>query len=321
MAEVSKMVGKEFTASRDVLSFLGARSCKIIYRMRRQKGLQGHGERASDRGKGSSLFVLDYVEGKEYPDLIQFPDEPRFKSFAPLIHPDGKRVVYNQSFGATDIMVLSLDDCEPVKVAEGANPHWHVNQETGKTYIVYRDNNDCFVEVPQPGKTLLLEMDDKNQPVGDPELIVEHGYAGGISTDGRYLATGFMIPCAYDRKTGRLSAPIGTVLREPGHSNQCCCCSVSPDDTGRFMVLRWPHERITLFSFDGGLRTDFPVPDGKEEWQTPEWSTNPDFFAGVGMNQDLIYDIFLARISDKQYLQISTDGGYVHAHPWVGPGK
>lgn len=318
MTGPTRREGTEFAPAGTVLDFLNARKCRVLYRMRRQKGLQGHGDRAADRAKGSSLCILDYERGAPYPTLIEYPDEPRFKCFGPLFSPDGTKVVYNQTFGASDISVLRIGAAEPVKAGHGANPHWYVDRKTGRTHVVYRDDNGKFEGVPQPGKTYALAIDDEGRPVGTPELLADHGFGGGISSDGRYLCTAFLLACALDRQTGRVSAPWGTVLREPGHTNQCCCPSTAPDDSGRFMVLRWPHERFSITDFTGASHVHFPLPDGREEWQTPEWSTHPDFCTAAAMTSESIYDVYIVRIPDKQYLQITPDGGYVHGHLWVG---
>jgi hypothetical protein len=289
--------------------------------MRRQTGLQGHRDRAQDRAKGSSLHILEYNQDSKYPILIEYPEEPQFKSFNPLFSPDGTRVVYNQTFAATDIFVLKIGEEVPIKVATGANPRWYVNKNTGKTHIVYRDANGMFDNVPQPGKTFIIELNNKNEPVGDPVMISNNGYGGGISIDGRYLCTAFKLACVLDRQTGILSAPWGTVVHSPDNTNQCCCPSISPDDSGRFMVLRWPHERFSITDFTGNTRVNFRVPEGFGEWQTPEWSTNADFCTAAAMNDDLLYDLFVVRIPDKQYLQITSDNGYVHGHLWMGEAR
>ena len=70
--------------------------------------------------------------------------------------------------------------------------------------------------------------------------------------------------------------------------------------------------------FDGGNQIHYPLPEGAEEWQTPEWSTHPNFDTGSIMNDEFIYDIVLVNLAEKGYLQVTTDGGYVHAHLWVG---
>lgn len=53
---------------------------------------------------------------------------------------------------------------------------WYVDQRTGKTHVVYRDDNSKYDEVPQPGKTYALELNDEGEPVGTPQLISVHGF-------------------------------------------------------------------------------------------------------------------------------------------------
>jgi hypothetical protein len=213
-------------------------------------------------------------------------------------------------------MILPIGG-EPVKVAVGANPRWVKDKDSGNLYIVYRNENSMFRNVPQDGITYILQIDKNNRPVGEPEIVASYGFGGGMSTDKRYLCSAYLLPVALDRNTGAISAPLGTVLSRPLRENQCCCPSIAPDDTGRMMLLRWPHERISIMGWDGSAKTHFQVPEGAGEWQTPEWATHPDYFTGSIMNKDLIYDIVLARVKDKKYLQITNDGGYIHAHLWV----
>jgi hypothetical protein len=163
----------------------------------------------------------------------------------------------------------------------------------------------------------MLEIDEGYEPVNEPLQIANNGYGGGISSDGRYLVTAFKLASILDRRSGRLSAPWGTVLHQPDHTNQCCCPSIAPDDSGQFMVLRWPHERFSISDFTGNHRAHFYKPDGYLEWQTPEWSTDINFCTASAMNDRLIYDLFMISIADKRYLQITSDGGYVHGHLWL----
>ncbi len=309
--------GFEFAPTNKVLQFLQAKRCKLLYRLRRETGLQGHGERAAERAKGSSLFILDYQSNSECPMVIEYPNEDRYKSFNPLISPDGNAVLFNQTFRATDIFILKIGDDMPKRVGFGANPRWFINQNTHKYYVVYRDDNAMYDDVPQPGATYIQEIDEDYEPVNEPIQIATNGYGGGISTNGRYLVTAFKLACILDRHSGELSAPWGKAIQQPDHTNQCCCPSIAPDDSGRFMVLRWPHERFSISDFTGKHRTHFYKPDGYLEWQTPEWSTDIDFCTASAMNDRLIYDLFLVSIPDKRYLQITSDGGYVHGHLWL----
>jgi hypothetical protein len=226
--------------------------------------------------------------------------------------------VYNHTFNATEIIVLPVEGGSPTEVAFGANPHWWYNEASDTTYIVYRDHNAKFLSIPQDGITYRLKIDSNNRPAGEPEVIAASGFGGGISTDGRYLCSAHSLLMAMDRHTGAVSAPLGTVYCGPERTNQCCCPSIAPDMTGRMMALRWPHDRISLMGWDGSGLTHYYIPEGSEEWQTPEWSTHPDFATGSVMNREMIYDIVLVSLRDKKYLKITNDGGYIHAHLWVG---
>lgn len=318
MCEVIKREGTKFARSEKVLSFLGTKRCKLIYRSRREKNITAHVKRASDRAKGSSFTLLDYREGGTYPTVYEYPEDPKFKSFAPLFSPDGEKILYNQTFQQTDILILPVGSTEPVKVAVGANPHWCKDDQSGRLYVVFRDFNGGFDHIPQKGKTYRIEIDENNEPVGEPEMIATFGFGGGMSHNARYLCSALMLPVAMDRQTGAISAPLGTVMRKPDRTNQCCCASIAPDNTGRMMVLRWPHDRFSVMGWDGSAKKHYIIPEGSKEWQTPEWSTHPKFATGSVMNDEYLYNVVMVDLLENKYLQVTTEGGYVHAHLWVG---
>ena len=251
MDELVKRDGSEFASSEAVLSFLGHDKCRIVYRLSRKKNLQKHGERSAERAKGSSLFLLDYDRSQEYPTVYEYPNDPVYKSFAPLFSNDGSRILYNHTFIATDIYILPIEGGPPTKVAFGANPHWNYDETNDTTYIIYRNQNAKFFSVLQDGITYKLKIDSDNKPVGEPEVIAANGFGGGMSTDGRYLCSAHSFLMAMDRNTGAVSAPLGTVFCGPERTNQCCCASIAPDNTGRMMALRWPHNRISVMGWDG----------------------------------------------------------------------
>jgi len=312
-------VGEEFATTNDVLSFLGTERCRMVFRVVRKKNVESHGGRAALRAKGSSLFLLDYIKEKPYPTLFEFPEDPVFKSFTPLLSPDGSQILYNHTFDASDMWILPVDGSDPVKIGKGANPRWCLDQDSGNLYVVYRERNAMYHGVPQDGITYRLQIDVNNKPIGEPEVVALYGFSGGMSTNSRYLCTAFLLVSSLDRKTGAISAPLGTVRQMPDCENQCCCPSISPDDTGRMMVLRWPHSRFSVMGWDGSGITHFPMPEGGIEWQTPEWATHRNFAtASIMFSNELIYDIMMINIATKEYLQITKDGGYVHAHLWVG---
>jgi hypothetical protein len=245
------------------------------------------------------------------------------RAFAPLFDPAGERVLYSTTFMPSEMFILPLETLEPVQVGVGAHPHWWVDPQSGDSSIVYRTENGMYTGFP-PGKTMRQKLNENNQPVGEPEIICPYGFGGGITPDGRYLATGYTHLIVADLETGEYLEPIGS-RQLPDGENQVCDVSVSPDDSKRTM-----HLRITLFgegrhdffgvcSFNGEEYTEIYKPPETEEWQTPEWSTHPDFGTAVATREDHTYDIYIARVSDQELLRLTWDGGYGHVHLWVDP--
>ena len=89
MSELVVREGREFASSKDVLSFLGVDTCRIVYRISRKKNIQGNKDRADARAVGSSLLLLDYDKSRDYPNVFEYPEGPEYKSFSPLLSPDG----------------------------------------------------------------------------------------------------------------------------------------------------------------------------------------------------------------------------------------
>jgi len=231
-------------------------------------------------------------------------------------------VVYNATFHASEIYVMPLDTFKPVQVGFGAHPHWWTNPKTGETYIIYRTENGMFTGFP-PGKTMRQKLGANNEPLGEPEEICPYGFGGGISRNGRYLATGYTHLIVADLEMGEYYQPLGD-RQLPDGENQTCDISLPPDDSERLMHLRLTfigrgrHDYFGIVNFNGSGYVKFPMPEGTLEWQTPEWSTHPDFATASGTNPDGTYHVYLVRLSDLATLRLTRDGGYIHAHMWVG---
>lgn len=303
----------------DLLGFLGVDHCKFVFRRLKGARMNTWQDRKALRDSGSMLYILEYEKGEGSPRWVEIPG---VKAFAPLWDPAGTRILYNTTFSESDIYVLPVDTREPVKVGFGAHPHWWIDPETGFSFIVYRTMNGMFTGFP-PGKTMRLQLDDDNQPVGEPVEICEYGFGGGITPDGRYLATGYTHLIVADLETGEYFQPLGD-RQLPDGKNQVCDVSVSPDDSMRTMHLRITldgkgrHDFFGVASFDGLEYIKIWIPEGVEEWQTPEWSTHPDFGVAAATRADKTYDIYIARVSDQELFRMTRDGGYGHVHMWVG---
>jgi hypothetical protein len=121
-----------------------------------------------------------------------------------------------------------------------------------------------------------------------------------------------------DLETGAYYQPLGE-KQLPNRRNQVCSVSLPPDDSERVMHLRMPHGFFGIVDFDGTGYRKFLKPEGTVEWQTPQWSWHPDFTTVSALNQEGSWDVYIVRLFDDARLRLTWDGGYIHAHMWVGP--
>lgn len=309
----------QVAAAQDVLDFLGADTCKFVFRRLKNASMKTWKERETLRKAGSMLYVLEYSRALHEPRWQQIPG---IKAFAPLFSPQGDAVVFSATFAPSEISVLALDALRATVLGVGAHPHWWIDPASGQRSIVYRSENGLYTGFPR-GRTLRQWLDRENNPVDDAEEICPYGFGGGISPDGRFLATGYTQLIVADLVTGEFLQGLGE-RQLPDGENQVCDVSVSPDDSQRVMHLRLTehgegrHDFFGFCRFDGENYVKVMMPPGTQEWQTPEWSTHPDFATAVATREDNTYDIYVVRLSDLAQLRLTRDGGYGHVHLWVG---
>lgn len=256
----------------------------------------------------------------------------------PLISPDGGYVAFatgrwdkhNCEGSSGTVWICRLEpNTDPVAVAEGFDPHWW-SDESG-TYIVYRTTS-CKCTYPCPGTTNRLKIDlESLQAEGEPEILVNSGFGGGLSRDGRWLCTAYHTVCMYD-----LREETSYVLID---EKQACNPSITPSsDTSRqnrMMHLNLgitagdqsfsSHETFGIRDNNDSLLWYITNPEGSGEWQHPEWSTHEHFAtccAGYGGNltyNDCDYwDVYAINIPSKATLRITEGGDYDVPHLWVG---
>lgn len=308
----------QIASPEDVLNFLQADECRLVFRRLKCASMNSWQEREKLRHSGSGLYFLEYRRGADQPVWNCLPE---IKAFAPLFSPDGSRVVFSATFLPSEMFVLPLESCQPVSVGFGAHPHWWVDPKSGQTWVIFRTENGLYTGFPR-GKTLRQQIGPDHQPLGEPEEICAYGFGGGITPDGRFLATGYTHLIVADLETGEFFQPLGD-RQLPDGENQVCDVSVSPDDSRRVMHLRLTefgegrHDFFGFCGFDGSHYVKVMKPLGTLEWQTPEWSTHPDFAAAVATRSDQTYDIYLIRLSTQDIFRLTCDGGYGHVHLWM----
>lgn len=318
MSKIIREAESQLMSVNQVLSFLDASFCRFIFRKLKGAKMFDWEKRRKLRRSGSMLYLVEYRKGNSEPLWYQIPD---IKAFAPLFSPDGKQVVYNTSFMASDIFVLPVDTFEPVRVGFGSHPHWWIHPNTGEHHVVYRTENGMYTGFPT-GKTMRQKLNASNLSVEKPEEICPYGFGGGISANGRYLATGYTHLIVADLQNGSYYQPLGE-RQLPDGQNQVCDVSLPPDDSQRVMHLRLTstgegrHDYFGIIDFYGRNYIRIDKPEETLEWQTPEWSTHHNFATASATRSDHTYDLYLIRLSDLEVLRLTWDGGYGHAHLWI----
>ncbi len=308
-------------AERDtVLDFLKTKKCKFVFRRLRGATTTTWQDREKLRNSGSMLYVVEYNVEEDQPKILEIENA---KAFAPLFNPQGNRILFSSTFAPSEISILSLDNLQMTSIGMGAHPHWWIDPQSGENWIVYRTTNMLYTGFPL-GRTMKQRVDHNNLPIGEPAELFPYGFGGGISRDGRFLATGYAHLIIADLQLGTFQQPLGN-RQLPDGENQACDISVAPDDSQCVMHLRLSecgegrHDFFGVCNFDGSNYVSFQKPENTEEWQTPEWSTHPDFGTAVATRKDGTYDIYIVRLSDQKYLRLTKDGGYGHVHLWVKP--
>ncbi|MBD3393836.1 MAG: hypothetical protein GF418_17015 [Chitinivibrionales bacterium] len=302
--ETDHMPADTVASRKEVLDFLGVKSCKLVFR----------------RWYPKKQFDSDYFKGvREATSRLCFVDfsvpNPRVtetgavRPFSPAFHPDGTRIVFSVSFAASDMYIQPLaPDAPAVKIGTGAYPTFWIDPGSGDTWVVYRTICEAS-KTDHPGETMKMKVDPRtNEPIGEPELVYPKGFTGGLSPDGRWLATAIHWLTIADLSTGTEYHPID--------NNQACNITHSPGSGGHVLHLCADHRFFGSIRFDKTDKIVYEAPAGIQEFQTPKWSNHPDFAAIVGANDSWKYDVYIVRLSDQSYIKAVSGDSYVHANLW-----
>ncbi len=252
----------------------------------------------------------------------------------PLLSPDGTRVVYGiyniiskwpgeSADNEGDAYIRALAGGQRTQVAGAAltgrqafAPHWWVDPASGDEYIVSMDYYEKDTQ-SIAGRATWKQKLDSNQPTGDPLKILDHAFDGGLSKDGTRIGEAYHY--LYMARTMDLGGGDGaTISGRMDGGNQCCNASMSPDDNYYIMHLRIDHTGCNIRDENDNLINTIWEPDGADEMQNPEYSSDPGFSTFTAQFGSSYY-IYIANTQTGDHLKIA-EGNFAVPHLWVASG-
>jgi len=309
----------------------------------------------------SDVYFIDYNNYNDSAFLPQQLKKPKgmesFNCARSRISPDGSFVAYYLTEGATinGSYIQRLDTAAtPVLVdANGTEPHWW--QDSTGLYIIYSN----VILVPTTGginqgigQTFKRQVDltGNGAVAGPSQVIAPYPMNGGLSANGQYLCTGYESAAFYD--------VFNSLLIPINKGFQTCNPSIDPDTAhpGWMMFLNFngvqsmnnpfigaadypdsslaEHSVLFIVDYTNTVR-DYvalsqlnAVYGGYSEWQTPEWSNNPQFAVAVGVINDAQADGIIIKnmgnhTATKTFLKFTLGKGKlnIESRPYIWIGK
>jgi formylglycine-generating enzyme required for sulfatase activity len=324
---------KVLVTKTDLLSFIGTSSIKLAY--------------VQSEGLKRYLFVADFTG-----DGISVTQCGRDSNVnCPTISQDGNFVAYSSSgegfADACSLTVRSLSsgfNGAPLLRMPGTIPRWWVSPEMKDTFLIYTTGASLNKRPAWHNeKTMRIKMQG-GKAVGPPEVVWPYGsYHGGMSVDGRFIATGYQVARLVDLQV----KDTNIFYFLPPYSgrddtSQTCNVSMSPSasEPGEVMLLDFGYQKVStvvgkpyplhsiIFVCNTNMLNSkhvskwFEVPSDYRQWEYPEWSNHPDFAASLAKafsGLDVIYAIDCNSKAYKQLVSVPMDKSrdvYLWIDPW-----
>ena len=315
---------------KDIIDFIGTEKIKIAF--------------VSSHNRIRQLNTIDFTESG-----IEIQSCGNDESvYSPMISPDGNFIAYSskgEGFsgnGTTTIRFFENSDSSSSNIDNAFIPRWWVSPETPDTFLIYsngaslNDKNKWYTE-----KTFRHKISN-GKPVGSAEILTSSGsYHGGLSTDGRFLATAYPTARMIDLAINDTNIFIFTPpFNGRDDVPQICNLSISPSqyNTDEIMFVDFGYPKVSsllgrsydfhsvificntsLFSYDMVSRW-YICPESYLQWDGVEWSNYPDFAIAVAKTTDFTKDaVFIINCSDSSYLKIGEGTNLQEVSLWIDP--
>jgi formylglycine-generating enzyme required for sulfatase activity len=315
------------TIASDLLRVVGTSSVKCVF----TKGI------FPDR----KLYYIDFSEpGRPAHSLAD-----SLVVHNPTISPNGKYTAYSTNYegftgqSITTIRPLAFGSTMLARTSLSAAaflPRWWTDPASGDTFVVYVNGASMNnLAVWKQEKTLRRKI-SQGTFSGTPETVCDTGsFHGGLSADGRFLATGYPQAFALNLKANDLYQYFLPPINGRVDTPQVCNVSISPSivrpdeimflDFGYYgtsTIVGKPYGiHSIIFTCNSSLTSTDAVrwyekPMGFDSWDDVEWSNHPDFAAAVAQTNASPEEssLFIINLKTKECLKIA-EGKNLH-DPW-----
>lgn len=237
--------------------------------------------------------------------LATFPKAKRFQGTSrPWWSPDGSRILFSHG-GKCFLMDSDGRKRTQILLSVGKvyEPSWWVDPHTKKEYVVYKDANFKNTLGRGKGNTWIVPLSG-----GMPRRLIDIPCDGGLSLDGTHLGETYREAGIIDLVNNKVYKP---------HKGQTCNGTMSPDNTYRMMYLYLPHSTFGVRDKHGNELLKFTNPKGSKEWQTPRFSTHPDFGMAVARYGADYKLVFVNLMTKKMLVLKSVKGDWSVPHLYL----
>ncbi len=320
------------TIASDLIRVVGTSSIKCVF----TKGAINPG-----------LYYIDFSE----PGHVAHPLNDSLVVHDPTISPNGKYTVYSTNtwgFAGQSIATIRPLSSVPNTMERTSSgdavflPKWWTNPSSGDTFVVYVNSASQDQSAAWKQEKTLRRQIVGGAFSGSPEVLCDTGsFYGGLSADGRFLATGYKNAYAFNLITNDLYWYFLPPINGLSDTVQVCNVSISPqiDRPDEIMFLDFgsngktssivgkpygPH--AIIFTCNSALNSAdairwYETPTGFNQWNEVKWSNHPNFSAAIApgtADQDET-SIFALNLTTKECLSIASGKDLNDAYIWIDP--